>query len=35
VILPWNIRREIMDQLAYVRAWGAKFVVAIPGLQIV
>jgi SAM-dependent methyltransferase len=35
VILPWNIRMEIMNQLAYVREWGAKFVVAIPELQIV
>ena len=35
VILPWNIRMEIMHQLAYVREWGAKFVVAIPELQIV
>jgi hypothetical protein len=26
---------EIMNQLAYVREWGAKFVVAIPELQIV
>ena len=34
VILPWNIRMEIMHQLAYVREWGAKFVVAIPELQI-
>jgi SAM-dependent methyltransferase len=35
VILPWNIRMEVMNQLAYVREWGAKFVVAIPELQIV
>jgi SAM-dependent methyltransferase len=35
VILPWNIRMEVMNQLAYVRDWGAKFVVAIPELQIV
>jgi SAM-dependent methyltransferase len=35
VILPWNIREEIMNQLAYARTWGARFVVAIPELQIV
>jgi SAM-dependent methyltransferase len=35
VILPWNIREEIMNQLAYVRTWGAKFVVPIPELQVV
>jgi SAM-dependent methyltransferase len=30
LILPWNLKSEIMDQLAYVREWGAKFVVPIP-----
>jgi SAM-dependent methyltransferase len=29
-ILPWNLRNEIMQQLAYVREWGAQFVVPIP-----
>jgi hypothetical protein len=30
VILPWNLKDEIMQQLEYVREWGAKFVVPIP-----
>ena len=30
LILPWNLREEIMSDLAYVREWGAKFVVPIP-----
>jgi hypothetical protein len=30
VILPWNLRDEIVEQLAYTRDWGAKFVVPIP-----
>ncbi len=30
LILPWNIRAEIMQQLAYVRDWGGQFVVAVP-----
>lgn len=30
VILPWNLKDEIMQQLQYVREWGAKFVVPIP-----
>lgn len=34
VILPWNIKDEVMKQLAYVKEWGAKFVVAIPKLTI-
>jgi SAM-dependent methyltransferase len=29
-ILPWNLKDEIMTQLAYVREWGAKFIVPIP-----
>jgi hypothetical protein len=35
VILPWNIRAEVMQQLEYTRAWGAKFVTAVPELTIV
>ena len=34
VILPWNLREEIMQQLAYVQEWNHKFVTAIPILQI-
>ncbi len=30
LILPWNLQREIMDQLAHVREWGCKFIVPIP-----
>lgn len=30
VILPWNLRDEIMDQLQYIRQWGGRFVVPIP-----
>jgi len=34
VILPWNLSREVMTQLAYVREWGGRFVTAIPSLQV-
>lgn len=34
VILPWNIRDEVMDQLAHARDWGAKFVTAVPELRV-
>jgi 2-polyprenyl-3-methyl-5-hydroxy-6-metoxy-1,4-benzoquinol methylase len=34
IILPWNIKDEIVKQLDYVNAWGCKFVVPIPKLQI-
>jgi hypothetical protein len=33
LILPWNLREEIMSQMAYVREWGCQFVVPIPQLQ--
>jgi hypothetical protein len=34
-ILPWNLKDEIMKQLAHARAWGAQFIVPIPEPQIV
>jgi C-methyltransferase C-terminal domain/Methyltransferase domain len=34
LILPWNLRDEILVQLAYAREWGAKFIVPIPEAQI-
>jgi hypothetical protein len=30
LILPWNLKDEIMGQMAHVREWGAKFIVPIP-----
>jgi 2-polyprenyl-3-methyl-5-hydroxy-6-metoxy-1,4-benzoquinol methylase len=34
LILPWNLRDEIREQMAGISAWGAKFVVPIPTLEI-
>ncbi len=34
LILPWNLREEVADQLAYTREWGAKLAVALPSLEI-
>ena len=34
IVLPWNIRDEITQQLAYVRSWGGRFVTCIPQLSI-
>jgi SAM-dependent methyltransferase len=34
LILPWNLREEIMAQLTYIRSWGGKFVVPIPDVSI-
>lgn len=30
VILPWNLKEEIMEQMSYIRDWGGKFVTLIP-----
>jgi len=34
VILPWNLRTEVIEQLAYIREWGGQFVTAVPSLKI-
>ena len=34
LVLPWNLREEIVEQLSYARAWDAKFVCAVPQLTI-
>ncbi len=33
LILPWNLRDEVMDQLTYVREWGGQFVTAVPSIE--
>ena len=35
LILPWNIKDEIITQLNYVKMWNCKFVVAVPQLEII
>jgi SAM-dependent methyltransferase len=34
LILPWNLKDEIMGQMAQVRTWGGRFVVPIPELRV-
>ncbi|MGH3275404.1 MAG: methyltransferase domain-containing protein [Streptosporangiaceae bacterium] len=34
LVLPWNLRQEISQQLEYVRAWGGQLVFPIPALEI-
>jgi len=34
VILPWNLKTEVIEQLEYVRSWGGEFVTAVPFLDI-
>jgi SAM-dependent methyltransferase len=34
LILPWNLKDEIMEQQAFIREWGGRFVVPIPELAV-
>jgi SAM-dependent methyltransferase len=34
LILPWNLKNEIMQQIAYIREWGGQFVVPIPEVRV-
>ena len=35
LVLPWNIRSEIIAQMAEIRSWGGQFVVPVPTLEVV
>ncbi|HET6533321.1 MAG TPA: class I SAM-dependent methyltransferase [Actinoplanes sp.] len=35
LVLPWNLRAEISEQLSYVREWGGRLVFPIPTLEVV
>jgi C-methyltransferase C-terminal domain/Putative zinc binding domain/Methyltransferase domain len=34
LVLPWNLRDEISEQLSYVRSWGGRLVFPIPALEV-
>ncbi len=34
LILPWNLKEEIMRQMSYIRDWGGQFIVPIPEVKI-
>jgi len=34
LILPWNLRDEIIEQMSYIREWGGQFVVPIPEVKV-
>lgn len=34
LILPWNLREEVMEQVSFIRQWGGKFVVPIPEITV-
>ncbi len=35
LILPWNLKKEIMANVAHVRSWGCRFIVPIPEIDVV
>jgi len=35
LILPWNIKEEIIEQMGYIRNWGGRFIIPIPRVEIV
>jgi hypothetical protein len=35
LILPWNLKKEIVEQMRHVCGWGCKFIVAIPSVKII
>ncbi len=34
LILPWNLREEIMEQLTFIREWGGRFIARAPDLTV-
>jgi hypothetical protein len=34
LILPWNLKDEIVEQMAHVRDWGGQFLVVIPDVNV-
>jgi SAM-dependent methyltransferase len=35
VILPWNLKTEVMQQLEYIKSWNGQFVIAVPNMEVV
>ncbi len=35
LVLPWNIKDEIMNQLSYIRQWGGQFIIPVPNVEVV
>ncbi|HEY3425747.1 MAG TPA: class I SAM-dependent methyltransferase [Negativicutes bacterium] len=34
LIMPWNLKDEIMEQLEYIHEWGGRFIVAVPSVEV-
>jgi 2-polyprenyl-3-methyl-5-hydroxy-6-metoxy-1,4-benzoquinol methylase len=35
LVLPWNLKQEIIEQMRHVGEWGCKLIVAIPSVEII
>lgn len=35
LILPWNLKEEIISQLTYTKEWGAKFILPVPEVEVI
>ena len=35
LILPWNLRDEITEQISFIRNWGGRFIVPIPEVEVI
>lgn len=35
IILPWNLKDEIVAQMAMIREWGGRFVIAVPAIEVI
>ena len=35
LILPWNLRQEIVQQMRHIGEWGGKFIVPIPEISVI
>ena len=35
LILPWNLRDEIVEQMTFIKDWGGRFIVPIPTVEVV
>ena len=35
IILPWNLKNEIVKELSFIKSWGGKFVVFVPKFKII
>ncbi len=35
LILPWNLKQEVVEQMRHVGEWGCKFIVPIPNVEII